>query len=66
MQKVVLVGYMGSGKSFIGKLLSEKTGALFLDLDQVIEQQENCTVKDYSKTKEKFILEKQNRLFLEI
>ncbi len=51
MQKVVFVGYMGSGKSFIGKLLSEKTGLLFLDLDQVIEQQEKCCIKEIFENK---------------
>lgn len=44
MQKVVLVGYMGSGKSVIGKLLSEKNKLLFLDLDEIIEQKENCSI----------------------
>ena len=45
MQKVVLVGYMGSGKSFIGQLLSEKLQILFLDLDKIIEQNQNCSIK---------------------
>ncbi len=51
MQKVVLVGYMGSGKSIIGKLLSEKTELTFLDLDEIIEQIENCTIKSIFETK---------------
>ncbi len=51
MQKVVLVGYMGSGKSIIGKLLSEKTGIKFLDLDEIIEQNENCSIKNIFETK---------------
>ena len=36
--KIVLVGYMGSGKTTIGKLLSNKLKISFLDLDEVIEQ----------------------------
>ena len=36
--KIVLVGYMGSGKTTIGKLLSNKLKVSFLDLDEVIEQ----------------------------
>ncbi len=51
MQKVVLVGYMGSGKSVIGRLLSEKTGIKFLDLDEIIEQNENCSIKNIFETK---------------
>lgn len=37
--KVVLVGYMASGKSSIGQLLSKEIGAGFLDLDAYIEAQ---------------------------
>ena len=36
--KIVLVGYMGSGKTTIGKLLANKLKISFLDLDEVIEQ----------------------------
>lgn len=36
--KIVLVGYMGSGKTTIGKLLANKLKVSFLDLDEVIEQ----------------------------
>ncbi|MEQ8219131.1 MAG: shikimate kinase [Arenibacter sp.] len=36
--KIVLVGYMGSGKSTIGKLLAKKLKISFLDLDEVIEE----------------------------
>ncbi|MBU2904470.1 AAA family ATPase [Arenibacter algicola] len=36
--KIVLVGYMGSGKTTIGKLLAKKLKISFLDLDEVIEE----------------------------
>jgi shikimate kinase len=35
--KIVLVGYMGSGKTTIGKLLAKELEISFLDLDEVIE-----------------------------
>ena len=35
---IYLVGFMGSGKSTIGRLLAEELGWAFLDLDDVIEQ----------------------------
>ncbi len=63
MKKVVLVGYMGSGKSFIGKLLSEKTGLLFLDLDEVIEQQEKCAIKDIFENKGEIYFRKIEHIF---
>ena len=35
--KVVLLGYMASGKSSLGKLLAKELGLHFIDLDQYIE-----------------------------
>ena len=43
--KILLVGYMGVGKSTIGKALSEIVGIPFYDLDKVIEQKEKTTIK---------------------
>ena len=37
MKNIYLVGFMGSGKSYLGKYLSEKFNQKFLDLDQFIE-----------------------------
>lgn len=64
MQKVVLVGYMGSGKSLIGKLLSEKMSLIFLDLDQIIEQEENRTIKNIFETNgEIYFRKKEHQTF---
>ena len=38
--KLILLGYMGAGKSTIGPLLAQELGYDYLDLDQLIEQQE--------------------------
>lgn len=46
MQKIVLVGYMGVGKSTLGKMLSEKMNFKHIDLDTYIEAQELLSVKD--------------------
>lgn len=46
MKKIMLVGYMGSGKSTVGKLLSEKTEIPFFDLDEVIEKNEKKTISE--------------------
>lgn len=46
MQKIVLVGYMGSGKTTIGKLLSEKAGIPFYDLDAIIEKNTQKTISE--------------------
>lgn len=42
--KVVLVGYMASGKSSIGKLLAKKMDIQFIDLDAYIESQTKKTI----------------------
>lgn len=43
-QSIVLLGYMGSGKSVVGKLLSERLDIPFVDLDVYIEHNERKTI----------------------
>ena len=42
--KIVLLGYMGRGKTTIGKIVANHLNIKFLDLDDYIEQQENMSV----------------------
>ena len=44
MRRIVLVGYMGSGKTTVGKALSKETGLMFYDLDWYIENRMHTTV----------------------
>ncbi|MFC2109374.1 shikimate kinase [Bacteroidota bacterium] len=44
--KIVLIGYMGSGKSSIGRRLSEKLKCRLIDLDDFIVEKENASVKE--------------------
>lgn len=44
MNNIVLCGFMGCGKSTVGRNLARKTGTKFLDMDTYIEQQANMTV----------------------
>lgn len=39
-----LVGFMGSGKSTVGRSLSEELGWCFFDIDQEIEEEQCCTI----------------------
>ncbi len=41
---VFLVGFMGSGKSTLGRALAERLGFTFLDLDEVMEKAEGMTI----------------------
>lgn len=38
MKNIVLIGFMGTGKSSVGKVLAEKLGVKFVDVDEVIEK----------------------------
>ncbi|MDD3520785.1 MAG: shikimate kinase [Actinomycetota bacterium] len=37
VKNISLIGFMGSGKTTIGKILAERTGFLFVDIDRIIE-----------------------------
>ena len=40
MKRIFLIGYMGSGKTTVGKLLAAKLGYSFVDMDAHIEEQQ--------------------------
>jgi shikimate kinase len=44
MQRIFFVGYMGSGKTTMGKLLAQQLGLNFLDLDAYIEGKFHRTI----------------------
>jgi len=44
---IVLVGFMGAGKTTVGHLLAERLGLPFLDSDLVIEQRTGCSIKEF-------------------
>ncbi len=41
-----LIGFMGSGKSAMGRLLAERLGRPFLDLDEWIEARQGTTIRE--------------------
>lgn len=46
MNNIILCGFMGCGKTTIGKLYAKNNGMVFVDMDQYIEQQEQKTVSE--------------------
>jgi len=41
---IVLVGFMGTGKSSVGKELSRVLGKRYIDVDEIIQKKENCSI----------------------
>lgn len=61
---VALMGYMGSGKSTIGKNLATVLNYNFLDLDDYISKQENSSINDLFKNKGEIYFRKKEAYYL--
>lgn len=46
MKNIVIVGFMGTGKTVVAKILARKLGREFLELDAVIEKNEGMSIRD--------------------
>ena len=46
MKNIILIGFMGSGKTTTGKALKEKTDMTFVDTDELIEAYEGCKISE--------------------
>ena len=65
MTPIYLVGYMGAGKSTVGRLLADKLGWYFVDLDETFAHMYQLSPADYIRQygidafrrKEKYVLE---------
>ena len=55
---VVLLGYMGSGKSTVGQILAKNLDFNFLDLDHDIEQNQKVTISEIFKAKGEIVFRK--------
>lgn len=51
MKNIVLVGFMGTGKSVVGKKLAEKLNQSFIELDEEIEKREGESIKEIFENK---------------
>ena len=61
--KIILLGYMGCGKSVIGAFLAEKLQIPFYDLDQEIEKETQISIAELFQTKgEIYFRKKENEI----
>ncbi|GAB4335683.1 MAG: shikimate kinase [Flammeovirgaceae bacterium] len=61
--RIYLIGMMGAGKTTLGKLLSEKLGYSFYDLDEEISKKEMMTIPEiFSKKGEDYFRELESNI----
>jgi shikimate kinase len=46
MKNIVLIGFMGTGKTEIGRLLAQKLALTYIDTDSIIEENEGRSIND--------------------
>lgn len=67
MKKIVLIGYMGSGKSVVSKKLAKLIEIPTIELDELIEEVNKMTIEELFKIKgEIFFRKQEHKLFLEV
>ena len=62
---ISLIGYMGSGKSHIAKVLSLKLGLKLIDLDKEIILKNNLSIPEIFQKRGEIYFRKQERAVLE-
>lgn len=50
MKNVVLIGFMGTGKTSTGRLLAHRLRRVFIDIDKKIELEQGTTIREIFKT----------------
>lgn len=45
-RNIILTGYRATGKSAVGRLLADRLGRPFLDMDRLLEERQGCTIKE--------------------
>ncbi|WP_299781964.1 shikimate kinase [uncultured Formosa sp.] len=61
---LILIGYMGSGKSTLGKKLAKALNYPFIDLDDYIEEQEQLSIPELFKSRGEIYFRKKENEYL--
>lgn len=65
--KIFIIGFMGSGKSTLGKPVAREMECEFVDLDRYLEEQEQSTIADVFRDKgESYFRELERRYLMEL
>lgn len=63
MRNIYIVGFMGTGKTTVGKILADKLSKEFVEMDKVIEQEAGKKIKGiFAKEGEKYFRKLENNL----
>ena len=66
-ENIILTGFMGSGKTTVGKVLAEKLGMDFVDVDKEIERNENKAISDiFAENGQEYFRELETKYLKEI
>ena len=64
---LILIGFRGTGKTTIGKMLAQRLGKEFVDADEYLEQKEGKTIKDiFAEGGEKLFREIETHVIAEL
>lgn len=63
MKKIILLGYMGSGKSTVGKKLAQVHQLEHRDLDEIIEKREGNSISEIFSQRGELYFRKQEHLY---
>jgi shikimate kinase len=67
MQKVILIGYMAVGKTTIARFLAQKMNLKWVDLDKIIEEKMNLSIKELFQQKGEIYFRKiEHEIFKEL
>jgi len=67
MKNVILVGFMGTGKTAVGRVLAKRLGLRFVDMDDIIEEREGMKIPEiFEKKGERYFRHAESKVARDI